>query len=135
MCGGVLGFIRVVGNDEAYNNSGLITFNLTPAAPQEPGKEPPRYNFWGYSTVGFHAPMDRYAAAGDPGTQLKCAGLCVNWVCKGGNGAYIVGPDSLWHVYEPSHALWSVPGRYSAQFLHAPFPGSWSRPVTGVASR
>ena len=32
-----------------------------------PAGRPPRYNFWGYSTVGFFAPMARYAAAATGG--------------------------------------------------------------------
>ena len=38
-----------------------------------PGTDEYRYNYWGYSTVGFFAPMARYsaaAAAGRPGVDI-----------------------------------------------------------------
>ena len=34
----------------------------------------------------------------------------------------IEGPGTLWLVWEARHAPWSAPGRYPAQFLHAPHP-------------
>ena len=38
-----------------------------------PGTDEYRFNYWGYSTVGFFAPMARYsaaAAAGRPGSEV-----------------------------------------------------------------
>lgn len=50
-------------------------FNELEYYAQIPGSDPPefRYNFWGYSTVGFFAPMSRYSAniaAGGPPRSL-----------------------------------------------------------------
>lgn len=37
---------------------------------QVPEQEPKRYNFWGYSTLGFQAPMARYGKS-DAALELK----------------------------------------------------------------
>ena len=59
-----------------------LTLQLTPALPpnhavlphQIPGSDEYRFNFWGYSTVGFFAPMSRFseaAARGADGEAIK----------------------------------------------------------------
>lgn len=45
----------------------LLSLSCRASAQGAPAGGSPRYNFWGYSTVGYYAPMARYSAAVEQG--------------------------------------------------------------------